>query len=446
MRLLGLAGRWEKLAKAEISKGFPKEVDLSEKFGNEDSVTLPKPLTVVFGLNGTGKTRLLRAISENLDNSPIVSMYELVNYLLHDFGKRDDIDDLLDELDPLEPEKVKASEVQDLVRRDYEEMRWYAVQILDSPFAKLVGEEVVPVFVVRHEGLEYDFRSMGLGELSVHLLMWILSYSKGSENTAFLLDEPEAFLPAPSRTVLLSHLIEICLNGGKPLVIASHSLEIIQPALDADAAIMLTTLTGESRVIGPSADLQESVAGLFGKTPGVDWVIFLEDEAATILMQEIVRATTPRLWQGSRFLWCKGYGDLESIWSRLPRPAVPIEGIPAFAFVADGDKRDSVQKNVSKNGGRRLWPFFCLPGDPDSLMKASSSKNLSLLAQHFGVSVAELLGFLESIQGREAHNWLEEVLKYVKLPRQEALKVLAAAVVKELSSEQLAETMAALKR
>lgn len=446
MRLLELTKRWEKLAKADISKNFPKEVDLSNKFGNDDSVTLPKPLTVVFGLNGTGKTRLLKAISESLDDSPIVSMYELVNYLLHDFGKRDDIDDLLDELDPLEPEKVKTSEVQDLVRRDYEEMRWYAVQILDSPFAKLVGEDVVPVFVVRHGGLEYDFRRMGLGELSVHLLMWILSYSKGVENAALLLDEPESFLPAPSRTVLLSHLIETCLNGGKPLVIASHSLEIIQPALDADAAIMLTRLSGESSVIGPSADLHESVAGLFGKTPGVDWVVFLEDEAATILMQEIVRTTAPRLWQGSRFLWCKGYGDLETIWSRLPRPAVPIEGIPAFAFVADGDKRDSVQRNLTQTNGRQLWPFFCLPGDPDILMKASSSKQLRLLAAHFGVSIAELRGFLESIQGREAHNWIEEILKYAKLPRQEALRVLAAAVVKELRSEQLEETVAALKR
>ncbi|MET8577004.1 hypothetical protein [Streptomyces sp. NPDC005012] len=442
--MLDLAKRWDKLAKSDGSKGFPREVHFPRKFGNDDSVTLPRSLTVVFGLNGAGKTRLLRSISESLDDAPIVAMYELVNYLLHDFGKRHDIDDLLDELDPLEPEKVKASEVQDLVRRDYDEMRWYAVQILDSPFAKLVGEDVVPVFVVRHEGLEYDFRSMGLGELSVHLLMWILSYSKGNDNVAFLLDEPEAFLPAPSRTALLSHLIEICLSGGKPLVIASHSLEIIQPALDADAAIMLTTLGGEGSIIGPSSDLRESVAGMFGKTPGVEWIVFLEDEAATILMQEMVRSADPRLWQGSRFLWCKGYGDLETVWSRLPRPAVPVEGIPGFAFVADGDKREAVQKRVGRTEAQRVWPFYCLPGDPDSLMKVASSRQLDFLARRFGLSVHELRGFLESMQGREAHNWLEEVLGYVRLPRQEALKVLASAVVRELRQEQLQEIVAPL--
>ncbi|MFB7831690.1 hypothetical protein [Streptomyces sp. NPDC056056] len=445
MRLLDISKRWDNLAKAKISDDFPRVIPLSEKFGNDDSVTLPRPLTVLFGLNGTGKTRLLKAISESLSDSPIIAMYELVNYLLHEFGKRDDIGELLDELTPLEPGKVRKSEVQDLVRRDYEEVHWYAVPILDSPFSKLVGEDVVPVFAVRHEGIDYDFRSMGLGELSAHLLMWILSYSKGSDNAAFLLDEPEAFLPAPSRTVLLAHLLETCLSGGKPLVVASHSLEVIQPALDADAAMMLTVMNGGSKLIGPSSDLHESVAGLFDLSPQVEWVFLLEDEAASILMQEIMRAVDPRLWQGSRFIWCKGYGDLEAIWPRLPRPSVSIEGVPQFAFVADGDKKSDVQKAVSKQSGNRLWPFFCLPGDPDELMKSCSRRQIDLLAQRFQISPNQLSAFFQTIQGREPHNWIEDVLKYANMPRQQVLAILSGAVVADLTYEQLTETISAIK-
>ncbi|MEU1463761.1 hypothetical protein ABZ467_24260 [Streptomyces sp. NPDC005727] len=376
-------------------------------------------------------------------------MYELVNYLLHDFGKRDDIQDLLDELDPLAPEKVKATEVQDLVRRDYDSIQWYAVPIVGSPFASLVGEEVVPVFVVRYGGLDYDFRRMGLGELSAHLLMWILSYSKGSGNQAILLDEPEAFLPAPSRTVLLAHLLETCINGGTPLVIASHSLELIQPALDADAAIMLTSRSAVSELTGPSEELRDKVAGLYGQSIQVEWIIFLEDEAACLFLQEILRAVEPRLWQSCRLLWCSGYGDLESIWSRLPKPSVDVEGIPSFAFIADGDKQDDVTKAIAKmnrdDRPHNRWPFLCLPGDPDVLMKEDAIKQVNYLSTQLGKTKGLLEGFFESIQGREAHNWVEEFITFSGRSRQEALKLLSATVVRSRSKASLRRFLSPLR-
>ncbi|MFJ8114085.1 hypothetical protein [Streptomyces sp. NPDC096132] len=376
-------------------------------------------------------------------------MYELVNYLLHDFGKRGDIQDLLEELDPLTPEKVKRDEVQDLVRRNYDAVEWYVAPIVGSPFAPLVGEEVVPVFVVRYGGRDYDFRSMGLGELSAHLLMWILSYSKGSDNQAFLLDEPEAFLPAPSRTVLLAHLLETCINGGKPLVVASHSLEVIQPALDADAAIMLTSQQAEVGLIGPSDALKDRVAGLYGQTREVEWVVLLEDEAACILLQEIMRTTDPRLWQTCRFLWCNGYGDLETIWAHLPRPAQKLDGVPSFSFIADGDKLAEVTKAVERNNRKERqknrWPLFCLPGDPDALMKESADKQAKFLAEQVGQDLETLRGFLESIEGREPHNWLQEFIDFAKRPRQDVIKMLSVAYVRSSSKPQLRRFLTALK-
>ncbi|WP_367320815.1 hypothetical protein [Streptomyces sp. HUAS ZL42] len=410
---------------------------------------LPKPLTVIFGLNGSGKTRLLSSLSKSLSDAPVVAMYELVNYLLHDFGKRDDIPDLLDELDPLAPEKVKLDEVQDLVRRDYEEVRWYVAPIVGSPFSALVGEEVVPVFVVRYGGREYDFRSMGLGELSVHLLMWILSYSKGSDSQAFLLDEPEAFLPAPSKAAFLAHLLETCINGGKPLVVASHSLEVIQPALDADAAIMLAYQSSDIQFIGPSDMLKDRVAGLYGQTREVEWVVLLEDEAAYILIQEITRTADPKLWQSCRFLWCAGYGDLEAIWAHLPRPDQKIDGVPSFAFVADGDKAEDVKKAVAKNEKKtrqkNRWPLFCLPGDPDALMKASAKEQVSFLADHLSQTPEAIVGFLESIEGREAHNWLEDFVSFARRPRQEVMRMLSMAYVRNTDRAELQDFLSSLK-
>ncbi|MGW6643774.1 hypothetical protein [Streptomyces iakyrus] len=420
-----------------------------EDFGSRDQVELPKPLTVIFGLNGSGKTRLLNSLSKSMSDAPVVAMYELVNYLLHDFGKRDDISDLLDELDPLAPEKVKLDEVQDLVRRDYEEVRWYVAPIVGSPFSALVGEEVVPVFVVRYGGREYDFRSMGLGELSAHLLMWILSYSKGSDSQAFLLDEPEAFLPAPSRVDFLAHLLETCINGGKPLVVASHSLEVIQPALDADAAIMLSPKSSEVEFIGPSDTLKDRVAGLYGQTREVEWVVLLEDEAAYVLIQEIARNVDPKLWQACRFLWCSGYGDLEAIWAHLPRPEQKVDGVPSFAFIADGDKVEDVKRAIAKNDKKtrqkNRWPLFCLPGDPDALMKACAKGQIPYIAEQVAQSSEAVIGFLESIEGREAHNWLDAFVAFARRPRQEAMGILSRAYVRNTDMSELRKFLSSLK-
>ncbi|MGW6023946.1 hypothetical protein [Streptomyces sp. NPDC055099] len=443
-----LEQRWDRLANVSTSRDFPKQVVLND-FDTQNQVELPKPLTVIFGLNGSGKTRLLKSMSKSMADAPVVAMYELVNYLLHDFGKRDDIPDLLDELEPLAPGKVKLGEVQDLVRRNYDEVRWYVAPIVGGPFSPLVGEDVVPVFVVRHGGREYDFRSMGLGELSAHLLMWILSYSKESDSQAFLLDEPEAFLPAPSKTDFLAHLLETCINGGKPLVVASHSLEVIQPALDADAAIMLSPQSAGTQVIGPSDTLKDRVAGLYGQVRDVEWVILLEDEAAYVLIQEITRTVAPKLWQECRFLWCNGYGDLETIWSHLPRPIHKIDGVPSFAFVADGDKFEDVKKALDKNGRKarqkNRWPLFCLPGDPDALMKSSAADQASFLADQLAQGLDVLKGFLESIEGREAHNWLEDFVSFARRPRQDVIRLLSVAYVRNANREELGDFLSSLK-
>jgi len=450
VRLQDIQKRWPKLDSADISKDFPREIELSNQFGEHSTLVLPKPLTVIFGLNGTGKTRLLSSLSDSMDGSPIVSMYALANYLLHDFGKRDDIDDLRDENGPLSDDKVMSAAVGDLVRRDYESITWHVVSIVDSPFLDVVGEDVVPIFSARHKGIDYDFRNMGLGELSAHLLMWILSYGKDTQKPALLLDEPEAFLPPPSRTVLLAHLLETCITGGRPLVIASHSMELIQPALDANAAIMLTDMAPQvSSVLGPSPELAERVAGVYGRTQEVDRIFFLEDEAAFMLWQEMIRTVDPRLWRTSRFLWCTGYGDLEKLWSHLPHPKVQIAGLPVFAFVADGDKEASVETALNKarkgNSQRDYWPFLCLPGDPDVLMKAAAIPQSSFISERLGLSLGELEGFLESKQGREAHNWVEDMLGFTQQPRQEVLRALAIAVVRSLNKDVLAAYIAPLK-
>ena len=322
-----------------------------------------------------------------------------------------------------------------MVRREYEEVRWYAVPIADSPFQPIVGEEVVPIFTVRHAGQEYDFRNMGLGELSAHLLLWILAYTEQGSAGPLLLDEPEAFMPAPSREVVLSYLLEEAFKRSAPIVVASHSLELIQPALDSGSAVYLSETANRVTAIGPSEALSELVAGLFGRSAPADWLVLCEDESAYILADQLMKAASPRLWQACRFLWCKGYGDLETIWNHLPRPVRFPEGVMSFAFIADGDKAAAVARAKEVRSKRRAtddspWPLFCLPGDPDALMKMAAEPDAEVLAGQFRITVPALRGTLARLRGREAHNWIEDILSIPGVDRQAGLKALAQSYVK----------------
>lgn len=437
--MLSSTRRWKDLKKSTLGKKYPLTISLRGNNGIPSQVELPSPLTLIFGLNGAGKSRLLSELSEAYDDCAVVSLSELINYLLHDFGKRDDIADLVEENSPLLPAKVPSSAVSDLVRRDYQEINWYAIPIMDSPFSGIVGEDVVPVFTARHAGHEYDFRSMGMGELSAHLLMWILAYSK-EVSSPLLLDEPEAFMPSPSRAVVLSHLVEETIRRAQPMVIASHSLELIQPALDSGSAIYLSESGNTVSAISASEDLAERVAGIFGRSVPAEWLILCEDESAFILGSEFLRMVAPRLWQESRFLWCKGYGDLEKIWSHLPRPSRMPEGVLQFAFLADGDQKDQVTRTFEKQqlAGKskdQLWPFFCLPDDPDVLMKAAAMSHLEQIAGDVSITEPKLRGLLDRLRGREAHNWIEDFLSEITIERQVGLRALAASALDSASKD-----------
>jgi predicted ATPase len=366
LRLRELAERWARLRKSDLGQEFPLSIELQGNLGLPTQIELPSPLTLIFGLNGSGKTRILHEIAATYDGCVVVSLSDLIHYLLYDVGKRSDVLDLIEETSPLEGDKVRPQEVRDLVRRDYDELHWYVVPMSDSPFQSIVGEDIAPLFTVVHSGQAYDFRSMGLGELSAHLLMWMLAYTKEAPSTPLLLDEPEAFMPGPSREVVLSYLLEETIGRACPIIVASHSAELIQPALDSGSAVYLAEANNIVTALGPSNEFSERVAGLFGRTTPADWLILCEDEAAYILGDEIIRTVAPRLWQGTHFLWCNGYGDLEIVWKHLPRPDPKPEGVISFAFLADGDKSDAVAAAITKRAASNTpgswWPIICLPG------------------------------------------------------------------------------------
>ncbi len=423
--------RWAVLHGKPVGASYPMSVDVTDPYGLPSSVTVPSPLTVVSGLNGSGKSRLLRALAE-ATGGRVVALHQLLSYLQRDFAIRDDISELLEENGAQEITGLVLQAVSDLVRRDYDKVLWYNVEIVDSPFKDIIGDDVVPGFAVEFQGEAYDFRTMGLGELSAHVLMWLLYYRRGKDAQVMLLDEPEAFLPPPSRDVVLSYLLEAAI-AGQPLVVASHSLELIQPAVAAQAAVLLNRSGDGVEVINAAEDVQERVAGLFGTTVSPQLLLVCEDESAYLLTDELLRRLSPRLSSTARFLWLTGFGNLKAVWSNMPRPSRLPDGVLPFAFVADGDKASEVVQLVAdhasavanRQGSRPRWPIVALPGDPDVLMKEAADRDVQALAKALGLNAAFLAGRLEQRRGREAHNWVEDLIADSNADRQPTLRALA---------------------
>jgi predicted ATPase len=440
MRAPILARTWEQLKTAAPGGPYPRRINIEDDLNLPLTVDLPSPVSVIFGLNGSGKTRLLRRISEQVSNSTLVELSPLINYMKDELASRADVEGLIEETSPQRLDAALNTAVRDLVRRDYDEVSWYAVPISDSPFAALVDDDVVPIFVVKYASTTYDFRGMGLGELAAHLLLWIISYGRSAENSILLLDEPEAFLPPPSRESLMAYVLSASLAGGYPVVVATHSIELIQAALSAEAAVLAVERNHLLTLVGPSVELQNRVAGLYATPQSVRRIFVCEDESAFILGREYLKAQYPRIWQESCFLWCSGFGDLLSVWKHLPRPSVPPDGLPMLAFLADGDKQAEVAAAVAKNStGKLAWPFICLPDDPDTLYKKYSMDGVAGLARTFGIPEYEFSGFLDTIKGRDAHDWVSDVLTRSRSDRQFALTALAEYAVSASISDRSAD-------
>jgi energy-coupling factor transporter ATP-binding protein EcfA2 len=394
------------------------------------TIALPAAVTVICGLNGSGKSRLLAAIARADASSRLVVLSELVWRLRAMLESRGDIDGLLEETEPQAIDDDSLEAVQALVGRDYEHVSWYAVSIEASPFDALVGESVIPVFVVRHQGATYDSLAMGSGELGAHLLIWLLAYDRREGARRVLLDEPDAYLPAPARTLLVPYLADFALRRQASFVIATHALEVIDSSVDLSAAVLLEM--GNGPVVGttgPDGDIAGRVGALYGRSSAVELVAYCEDEAAQVLLDALLKATSPAIWRLCRIIWGNGVGTLDALWRAMPRPNPVPPGLPRVWFVADGDQANHVAELVAVGDERARWPYITLPGDPDTLFKHAAIANPTRLSEALGLPPEEVAATLGGLAGRAPHDWVDEfIARHPAVGRRAILVALASGV------------------
>src|SRR3546814_6656475 len=104
------------------------------------------------------------------------------------------------------PSQSRIDDLHKIIGRTYESVEWSALDLgpaedtVADVFRWRSDQPVVPYFRVTYRGRTYASPEMGLGEFSVHFLLWILEQyadrgDRGDEEkiTTLLLDEPDAF-------------------------------------------------------------------------------------------------------------------------------------------------------------------------------------------------------------------------------------------------------------
>lgn len=375
------------------------------------TIDLARPCIVFGGRNGAGKTRVLKAIASELgDEAVFLNLHHLIEQAHILYRSRVDLDEMAEEAGLAAPSKNQIDDLQQIIGRTYETIEWSSLDLgpAEDPVAEVFkwrnDQPAVPYFRVTYRGHPYSSPDMGLGEFSVHFLLWILEqYADrgGLEDrkkiTTLLLDEPDAFLPPRGVRSLLACLQDVCLRRGWTLILSTHSEEMIDRSLDHDAFLMLRVDdNGETEILdGP--DTPSLASELLGRSP-LEQVIFVEDEvAASILEVAIARAD-----QGYKdrvvIVWGNGHGYMRDLLKNLPHPPNPRV---RFAFVFDGD-----QRNKPLDPGRG-WPVTFLPteGEPDELLRSVRAE-LSTNAHLFGTNATQMSVFLDSLDGENSHDWV----------------------------------------
>jgi energy-coupling factor transporter ATP-binding protein EcfA2 len=392
---------WARLSEASRRRGDRK---LSLSMGVE--LELSRGCTVVAGRNGAGKSRLLTAAEVELaDKGILIQLHQLCERIRAVHASRNDIPEMEEETGPLTLNADVVSHVRRIVGREYDDIQWFALDLApsdedDGTFLWASDQSLVPHFRATYKGLEYSTLDMGLGELSVHVLFWVLEQYRDVPGVTLLLDEPDAYLPPIGSERILARLQDVCLRRNWDLVVSTHSEEMIRTACANNGLLLLRR--GDRSVIESArswVDGSEIAAELLSEPP-VDLVLFCEDESAAALARSLLRAGAEDRGRSVTVVWNNGHGYLTALSQHLPRyPRMKVK----FGLVFDGDQRGHGGKSDQSSG----WQSIFLPTyqDPDDLFK-SLAPDSGRLAAHLQINEAVVTAWLDSLEGSDKHDWV----------------------------------------
>jgi predicted ATPase len=447
-------------------------VELSfESLGTIGTATIPieLPVTVLCGFCGAGKSTVLRSVWAALDpesasfderlplklgtggakvtvarkegqfefgvtlaggeitgpgydhDVTLLESGDIVSSTAQNFSATAGLAELVEGFQPLELTHDTLDDVRYLLRREYESVRVYEVELADT---------VLPFFCVNYLGHEYDSRTMGSGELSTLTLWWAIERS--TEGEILLIEEPESFVSSASQNALVEHISREALRKKLNVIMTSHSPAIILRLPEGSGRFLVRTTAGVQYEPHPLPELRARI----GIQPTRLAVIYVEDRVAAAFARAWLAWGSPQLSAICEIrVAADGVSDIEMKMKHLPGD---LSGVRFFGL-ADGDARDEIAKDLAAGRVRDevVDKIGFLPGDkaPEMILMECAVENAIALGEDFGKDVPQLLAALE---GKDKHDWFLDFSRTLGLPPPQIVSTLFSRWVSSEKNEKLA--------
>jgi energy-coupling factor transporter ATP-binding protein EcfA2 len=419
------------------------------------NVPLPNGLTVVCGLNGVGKTTLLRLIFGTLagaEEEPglreplldegefVVSIIERENeeevalgssaarkvvlidafqQCMHMLGlaAQPNFRDLAEGVEPydFDPEQVRTAEY--VVGKTYDEIR---VAEIEDPDRE---DTVLPLFEVVSQGVTYGVQTMGLGELAALICLW--QFWQIEAGTVVLVEEPETFLSSRATVALLDVLARRVHKGQLYAVVTTHS-----PGLAASVPLEAIRVLAS----GPALGLREPASRaelelLLGSHAGLARTILVEDLTAEVITGELI-GRYKGIWGRSVEVRSVGGKDpLLMLCNTFPETErVRLVGV----LDGDQDPPDNTR-----------WPVFALPGpqNPDELLREAGLADLDRFSALVSRDIVDVSAAVEALKGVDPHDWFLDLAKELQVEPAALLRAALTCWLAQNDNEDLAREL-----
>jgi predicted ATPase len=304
------------------------------------------------------------------------------------------------ELDRDEVEQLSA-----LTGKEYSEISLFEID----------WDDTIPFFEVRYGADRYDSRSMGTGEICALHAWWVLRRANAEE--IFLFDEPEAFLSFGSQVKLSHYIARVCCEKQLSIVICTHSPAFIG-YFGLDKSLVVTR--GENGFVVVEGAPRPRLLGQLGVAAQLRAIVFVEDVLARSLLIALLEKIDPISRTGVHIDVRGSDGEIVKVLKSVVDIEVPIKFIGVF----DGDKKGETPKAIA---GAALF----LPGDQALERELKDFVRANVAAIGDRLEVDDFTAVVAALEGDEHHDWFGNLAADLGMTSPELFQALVPAWVND---------------
>lgn len=466
MRSAEASANWTKLRSATPFSSRLVEIEYSGIAGLLDNkINFNSPITIVCGLNGVGKSLLLKMAWAALDwenapevgaaekrleggkvsvklvvnNDPVLRTLESgkltsadlvpenVQVIYFDAPKESiaisqffsgiiDTDEIINGVDPISLEKTDINILKYITGKAYTEVFIYEIEQFDP---------MRPFFVAVEHGTKYDTKTMSLGEISCFYIYWLLKSAK--KGSFFFFDEPETFISPTAQAAMMDYFARVGFEKRLSILISSHSIRMMDRLSGHDLVPVFGSPEG-SRVYDRAK--WKLFLQSMGFSSGRRNVIFVEDRLAMSFFNELINRYDLPLFAESEVLYVGGEAPITDLCAKIPTKTKDLRVLGVY---------DADMALPPPNEGR--WPCMALPGNAsvEAMFRKLVTDAADEVAKYLGRAADDIRRVNGQWGGADDHDWLFEFGDSLGISYESLVNLLTSAWLAKDGNEDLAK-------